>query len=91
MTPPRVLTECRELADAAEARRIEKIKSTAALVGSIAIATAWFIAAIIGSLLMVNTFDVNRTLFRRRKRPTLASLFLQHCCLKQSSESPRLR
>jgi uncharacterized membrane protein YkvA (DUF1232 family) len=53
MTPARVLTECRELADAAEVRRIEQIKSTAAIVGSIAIATAWFVAAIIGSVLMV--------------------------------------
>jgi uncharacterized membrane protein YkvA (DUF1232 family) len=52
ITPPDVLTECRELADVAEIRRKEKIRSTAALVASVVIATVWLLAAITASALM---------------------------------------
>ena len=50
--PAHVLTECRQLADAAEVRRIEKIRSTAAVITSVVIATLWFLAAVIASVLM---------------------------------------
>jgi len=56
LTPEHVLSECRELADAAEARRKEKIKSTAGAVASIAIATVWMLAAVIASVLMASYF-----------------------------------
>ncbi len=52
ITPAHVLTECRQLADAAEARRNEKIRSTAAVITSVVIATLWFLAAVIASVLM---------------------------------------
>jgi uncharacterized membrane protein YkvA (DUF1232 family) len=54
--PRHVLTECRELADAAEARRKEKIKSTAGAVASIAIAAVWMFAAVIASVLVAAYF-----------------------------------
>jgi uncharacterized membrane protein YkvA (DUF1232 family) len=52
ITPAYVLTECRGLADAAEAIRKEKIRSTAAVVASVAIATLWLFAAVAASALM---------------------------------------
>jgi uncharacterized membrane protein YkvA (DUF1232 family) len=52
ITPVDVLTECRGLADAVGARRKEKIRSAAAIVGSVAIATIWLLAAIAASVLM---------------------------------------
>jgi uncharacterized membrane protein YkvA (DUF1232 family) len=52
ITPADVLTECRQLADAAEVRRNEKIRSTAAIIASVVIATLWFLAAVIASVLM---------------------------------------
>lgn len=52
ITPPEVLAECRGLADAAELRRNEKIRSTAAVITSVVIATLWFLAAVIASVLM---------------------------------------
>ena len=52
ITPPDVLAECRKLADAAETRRKEEIRSTAAVVASIVIATVWLLAAITASALM---------------------------------------
>jgi uncharacterized membrane protein YkvA (DUF1232 family) len=52
ITPADVLTECRGLADAAEVRRKESIRSTAALVASIAIAAVWLLGAFIASALM---------------------------------------
>jgi uncharacterized membrane protein YkvA (DUF1232 family) len=51
-TPPDVLTECRELADAAEMRRNEEIRSTAAVVVSVVIVTVWLLAAVTASALM---------------------------------------
>jgi uncharacterized membrane protein YkvA (DUF1232 family) len=56
ITPPHVLAECRGLADAAEVRRKEKIKSRAAVVASIAIATVWVLAAVVASALMAAYF-----------------------------------
>jgi uncharacterized membrane protein YkvA (DUF1232 family) len=52
LTPADVLTACRELADAAEARRSQEIRSRAAVVASVAIVIVWFLAAIAASLLM---------------------------------------
>lgn len=52
ITPADVLTECRQLADAAELRRNEKIRSTAAVIASVVITTLWFLAAVIASVLM---------------------------------------
>ncbi len=52
ITPVDVLTECRVLADVAGARRKEKIRSAAAVVASVAIATIWLLAAIAASVLM---------------------------------------
>jgi len=52
ITPPDVLAECRELANAAEIRRKEEIRSRAAAVASAAIATVWILAAIAASVLL---------------------------------------
>jgi uncharacterized membrane protein YkvA (DUF1232 family) len=52
ITPPDVLAECRELADAAEVRRNEEIRSTAAVVVSVVIVTVWLLAAVTASALM---------------------------------------
>jgi uncharacterized membrane protein YkvA (DUF1232 family) len=50
--PPEVLTECRELANAAEIRRKEEIRSTPALVAFVVIAGVWLIAAVGAGILM---------------------------------------
>jgi len=52
ITPPDVLNECRQRAEAAEVRRNEKIRSTAAVIASAVIATLWFLAAVIATVLM---------------------------------------
>jgi uncharacterized membrane protein YkvA (DUF1232 family) len=52
ITPAHVLAECRGFADTAEVRRKEKIRSRAAAVASVAIATVWVLAAVIASALM---------------------------------------
>jgi uncharacterized membrane protein YkvA (DUF1232 family) len=52
LTPAHLLAECRELADAAQMRRKEKIRSSAAVAASITIATVWLLAAVIASVLM---------------------------------------
>jgi uncharacterized membrane protein YkvA (DUF1232 family) len=52
ITPAQVLAECRGLADAAEMRRKEEIRSTAAVVASVVIATLWIAAAVVASVLM---------------------------------------
>jgi uncharacterized membrane protein YkvA (DUF1232 family) len=52
ITPPDVLAECQQLANAAEIRRKEEIRSTAAVVASIVIAAVWLIAAMAASALM---------------------------------------
>jgi uncharacterized membrane protein YkvA (DUF1232 family) len=56
ITPPDVLTECRRLADAAETRRKEEIRSTSAAVASVVIATVWILAAIVASALIAAHF-----------------------------------
>jgi uncharacterized membrane protein YkvA (DUF1232 family) len=50
--PPEVLTECRELADAAEIPRKEEIRSTPALVAFVVIAGVWFVAAVCAGIPM---------------------------------------
>ena len=50
--PPEVLTECRELADAAEIRRKEGTRSTAAVVAFVVILAVWLLAAVGASILM---------------------------------------
>lgn len=52
ITPPDVLAECQQLADAAEIRRKEEVRSTAALVASIVIALLWLLAAMAASAWM---------------------------------------
>jgi len=46
ITPPEVLTECRELAEAAERGGQKKIESTSVLVASAIVATLWLLAAV---------------------------------------------
>ncbi|MGA7062137.1 MAG: YkvA family protein [Candidatus Acidiferrales bacterium] len=43
--PPEVLAECRALADAAEMRRKQEIRSTGAIIGFVAIAAVWLLVA----------------------------------------------
>jgi uncharacterized membrane protein YkvA (DUF1232 family) len=52
ITPADVLSECRELANTADAQRKEKIRSGAAVVASVAIATIWLLAAIAATALI---------------------------------------
>jgi len=58
--PPEVLTECRQLADAAETRRKEEIRSTAAVIGFVAIAAVWLLAAVGASILMARYISPDR-------------------------------
>jgi uncharacterized membrane protein YkvA (DUF1232 family) len=50
--PPEVLTECLELANAAEMRRKDEIRSPAAVVASVVIVAVWLLAAITASRLI---------------------------------------
>ena len=52
ITPPDVFAECRALADAAEVRRKEEIRWTAAVAAPLAIVTVWLLAAITASALL---------------------------------------
>lgn len=52
ITPPDVLTECRDFADAAESRRQEDPSWAASVVVPIAVATVWIVAAVTASALM---------------------------------------
>jgi len=52
ITPADVFIECRELAEAAEISRKEQIRSAAAIVGSVVIATVWLLAAVASSALL---------------------------------------
>jgi uncharacterized membrane protein YkvA (DUF1232 family) len=52
ITPADVLSECRGLADAAEMRRKEEIRSTAAIVASVVITIVWLLAAVAASAFM---------------------------------------
>jgi uncharacterized membrane protein YkvA (DUF1232 family) len=52
ITPPDVLDECRRLADAAEVRRREEVRSLPTVLASIAIGAVWLLAAITASGLL---------------------------------------
>jgi uncharacterized membrane protein YkvA (DUF1232 family) len=54
ITPADVLSECRGLANAAEIRRKEEIRSTVAIVVSVAIPIVWLFAAVAASALMAS-------------------------------------
>ena len=56
ITPAHVLAECRELADAAEVRRKEKIRSKAAAIASAVIVILWLLVAVAASVLMARYF-----------------------------------
>jgi uncharacterized membrane protein YkvA (DUF1232 family) len=53
ITPKDVLVECRELADVAEERRKEKIRSTGAVIASVAVVVVWLVAAFVASALIL--------------------------------------
>jgi uncharacterized membrane protein YkvA (DUF1232 family) len=52
ITPSEVLTECRDLADAAESRRKEDASWAASVFVPIAVVTVWIVAAVTASALM---------------------------------------
>jgi hypothetical protein len=52
ITPSEVLTECRQLADAAEIRRKEGSRSTVAVVAFIVILAVWLLTAVGGSIVV---------------------------------------
>jgi len=49
ITPPDVLTECRQLAEASEVRRKEETNSSVAIGAAAVVATVWFLSAFIAS------------------------------------------
>ena len=53
LIPPDILTECHELAQAADVRRKEEIRSAGSKVGFVAIAIVWLLAAVGSSVLMM--------------------------------------
>ena len=57
--PPEMLAECRELADAAEIRRKQEIRSTGAVIGFVAIAAVWLLVAAGVSILMARYISAN--------------------------------
>jgi hypothetical protein len=50
--PPEVFAECRQLADEAELRRKEEIRSKAAAFAFVVVAAVWLLAAVGASMLM---------------------------------------
>ncbi len=52
LTPADVLTECRELANAAETRRKEEVRWATSLSAFLLFATVWIVAAITASALI---------------------------------------
>jgi uncharacterized membrane protein YkvA (DUF1232 family) len=52
LIPVEVLTECRELANAAEMRRKDEVRSTPALVATVVVAAVWLLAAVGAGVLM---------------------------------------
>jgi uncharacterized membrane protein YkvA (DUF1232 family) len=58
--PPEVLSECRELADAAAMRRKEEIRSTPAVVAFVVIAAVWLLAAVGAGILMARYISPNK-------------------------------
>ncbi len=49
ITPPDVLTECRELADAARQQRREEVKTKATLAAAVIISAFWLAVAVAGT------------------------------------------
>jgi uncharacterized membrane protein YkvA (DUF1232 family) len=62
--PADVFTECRQLAEAAETRRKEEIRSTAAVIAFFAIAAVWLLAAVGASILMARFIYPNKAAVR---------------------------
>jgi uncharacterized membrane protein YkvA (DUF1232 family) len=62
LIPPDVLAECRQLADAAEMRRKEAIRSTVAVIAFVAIAAVWLLAAVGASILVARYISPTRPL-----------------------------
>ena len=62
LIPPEVFAECRELADAAETRRKQEIRSTAAVVGFVAIAAVWLFVAAGVSIWMARYISAGATI-----------------------------
>jgi uncharacterized membrane protein YkvA (DUF1232 family) len=60
--PPDVLTECRQLADAAHIRRTEELRSTAAVASSVVVVAVWLLAAVGASLLMARLIPHDRSI-----------------------------
>ena len=60
--PPDVLAECRDLADAAEMRRRQGIRSTGAIIGFVAIAAVWLLVGAGVSILMARYISVERAM-----------------------------
>lgn len=60
--PPDVLTECRQLADAAQIRRTEEMRSTAAVASSVVVVAVWLLAAVGASLLMARLIPHDRSI-----------------------------
>jgi len=55
--PPEVLKECRGLAEAAEMRRKDEIRSTAAVIAVIAIVAVWLLVAITATKLIATNIS----------------------------------
>jgi uncharacterized membrane protein YkvA (DUF1232 family) len=60
LIPPEVLSECRQLANTAEMRREQEVRSAAAVIAFIAIATVWLLAAVGASMLMLHYISPGR-------------------------------
>lgn len=60
IVPPEVLTECRQLAYAAEIRRKEEVRSTPALVAFVVISAVWLLAAVGASVLVAKYVSPNQ-------------------------------
>jgi uncharacterized membrane protein YkvA (DUF1232 family) len=58
--PSEVLTECRQLADAADVRRKEGPTSTAAVVALVVILAVWLLAAVGASILMARYISLDK-------------------------------
>ncbi len=56
LTPPNVLSECRELADVAETRRMEEIPSSFARLSFAVIVALWLLAVVTTSALVARYF-----------------------------------
>jgi uncharacterized membrane protein YkvA (DUF1232 family) len=54
ITPQDVLTECRELADAARRQKKEEVKTKATLAAAIVISAFWLLAAVAGTRVLMS-------------------------------------